>query len=146
MNLPHDYLKFWRVIRYFIKAKYGLTQADLDMLLFLESEKFFSKDDFDSYNELMSWDKNRFENLRTNGWIELFRKNNGKRKAIYQLSYKTARVIKSIYNKLEGEEIPESPSTNPMFLKNVSYTDKVYRNYIKEMNKFIKQQRHPSQK
>ena len=142
----HNYLKYWRVVRYFIKAKYGLTQADLDMLLFLESEKFFSKDDFDKYNELMSWDKNRFENLRTNGWIEVLRKNNGKRKAIYQLSYKTARVIKSIYNKLEGEEIPESPSTNPMFLKNVSYTDKVYRNYIKEMNKFIKKQRHLSQK
>ena len=48
----HNYLKYWRVVRYFIKAKYGLTQADLDMLLFLESEKFFSKDDFDSYNEL----------------------------------------------------------------------------------------------
>ena len=27
----HDYLKFWRVIRYFIKAKYGLTASDLDI-------------------------------------------------------------------------------------------------------------------
>ena len=29
-----------------------------------------------------------------------------------------------------------------MFARNVSYTDKVYRNMIKEMNKFIRQQRH----
>jgi|TARA_B100000780_G_scaffold262137_1_gene215057 hypothetical protein len=142
----HNYLKYWRVVRYFIKAKYGLSQADLDVLLFLSSEKYFSKNDFDEFDELLSWDKNRFEDLRTKGWIEVFRKRTGTNKAIYQLSYKSMRVIDSIYKKLEGEEIPESPSTNPMFLKNVSYTDKVYRNYIKEMNKFIKQQRHLSQK
>jgi len=116
------------------------------MLLFLRSEKYFSKGDFDEYDELLSWDKNRFENLLKKGWIEIFRKRNKNKKSIYQLSYKTNRVLTSIYNKLEGEEIPESPSTNPMFLKNVSFTDKVYRNYIKEMNKFIKQQQHPSQK
>ena len=142
----HNYLKYWRVVRYFIKAKYGLSQADLDVLLFLSSEKYFSKNDFDEFDELLSWDKNRFEDLRTKGWIEVFRKRTGTNKAIYQLSYKSMRVIDSIYKKLEGEEIPESPSTNPMFLKNVSFTDKVYRNYIKEMNKFIKQQQHPSQK
>ena len=52
------------------------------------------------------------------------------------LSYKSQRVITSIYKKLNGEEIPTSQSTNPMFAKNVSYTDKVYRNMVLEMNKF----------
>jgi hypothetical protein len=141
-----DYLKYWRVVRYFIKSKYGLTTADLDMLLFLNSEVYFSKSDFCEFDELLSWDKNRFENLRTNGWIEVFRRKKGKDKTIYQLSYKTNRVILSIYNKLEGEQIPESPSANPMFLRNVSYTDKVYRNYIKDMNKATRQPQHPSQK
>jgi len=142
----NNYLKYWRVVRYFIKAKYGLTTADLDILLFLHSEKYFSKDDFVEFDELLSWDKNRFENLRSQKWIEVFRKRSGKKKAIYQLSYKATRVMVSIYKKLEGEEIPESASTNPVFLRKVSYTDKVYRNYIKKMNKFIRQQRHLSQK
>jgi hypothetical protein len=141
-----DYLKYWRVIRYFIKAKYGLTTSDLDILLFLQSEKYFSKDDFDEFNELISWDKNRFNTLLKDKWIEVFRKNTSKSKAVYQLSYKSTRVLVSLYKKLNGEEIPESPSSNPLFLKNVSYTDKVYRNYIKEMNSFIRQQRHLSQK
>ena len=141
-----DYLKYWRVIRYFIKAKYGLTTSDLDILLFLQSEKYFSKDDFDEFNELISWYKNRFNTLLKDKWIEVFRKNTSKSKAIYQLSYKSTRVLVSLYKKLNGEEIPESPSSNPLFLKNVSYTDKVYRNYIKEMNSFIRQQRHLSQK
>ena len=137
-----DYLKYWRVIRYFIKAKYGLTTSDLDILLFLQSEKYFSKE----FNELISWDKNRFNTLLKDKWIEVFRKNTSKSKAVYQLSYKSTRVLVSLYKKLNGEEIPESPSSNPLFLKNVSYTDKVYRNYIKEMNSFIRQQRHLSQK
>jgi|TARA_R110002167_G_scaffold359659_1_gene576531 hypothetical protein len=141
-----DYLKYWRVVRYFIKAKYDLKTADLDVLLFLSSEKYFAKADFEEFNELLSWDKNRFKDLLKNGWIEVFRKRTHTRKTIYQLSYKTTRMIASIYNKLEGQEVPESPDGNPIFRKNVSYTDKVYRNYIKEMNKFIRQQRHLSQK
>jgi hypothetical protein len=60
---------------------------------------------------------------------------------LYTLSYKTERVISGIYKKLSGEEIPTSLSGNPMFAKNVKYTDKVYRNMILQMNEVIRQQR-----
>jgi hypothetical protein len=140
MNL--NYLKYWRVIRYFIKSKYNLTQADLDILIFLFDEGYFSKDKFKEFDELLSWNVNRFDNLLRDGWIEVFRKYDGKRKGLYTLSYKTNRLITSIYKKLSGEEIPTSPSANPIFKRKVSYTDKVYRNMILEMNRFIKQQRH----
>lgn len=138
-NSNSDYLKYWRVIRYFIKTKYGLTQADLDVLLFLYSEKYFSKDRFEEFDELLSWDVNRFDNLLRDKWIEVFRKASKNKKGIYQLSYKTVRIISGIYNKLEGKEIPTSSSFNPMFAKNVSYTDKVYRNFIIELNKEIRE-------
>tara|TARA_R110000803_G_scaffold76747_2_gene141471 strand:+ start:29788 stop:30219 length:432 start_codon:yes stop_codon:yes gene_type:complete len=134
-----DYLKYWRVIRYFIKSKYGLTQADLDILLFLYSEKYFSKDRFDEFDELLSWDINRFDKLLRDNWIEVFRKGAKNKRGIYQLSYKTVRIISGIYDKLEGKEIPTSSSFNPMFAKNVSYTDKVYRNFIIELNKEIRE-------
>ena len=137
-----DYLKYWRVIRYFIKAKYGLTQEDLDVLLFLYSEKYFSKEDFNEFNELISWDKNRFAKLRREGWVDMFREKQNGTKAIYKVSYKCKRMIDSLYKKLNGEEIPEDPKSNPLFRKNVRYNDKVYRNYIKKMNEFIRQQRH----
>lgn len=138
----NDYLKYWRVIRYFIKAKYKISTAELETLLFLYSEKYFSKDKFDEFDELISWDVKRFDKLKRDDWIVVFRKRSGKQKAIYELSYKARRMIGSMYKKLNGEEIPTSPSVNPLFLKNVSYTDKVYRNMIIEMNAFIKQQRH----
>ena len=64
-----DYLKYWRVIRQFVKIKYGLTQSDLDMLLFLYSEKYFDRGKFEEFDNLLGWDKQRFENLRQADWI-----------------------------------------------------------------------------
>lgn len=144
--MKSDYLKYWRVVRQFIKVKHKLTQSDLDILLFLKSEEYFSKDKFKEFDELISWERNRFERLRQHGWIEVFRKRMGKHKALYQLSTKGKRVTTSIYKYLNGEEIPTSNDGNPMFLRNVSYTDKVYRNFITKMNNSIKQQRHQTQK
>lgn len=138
----NDYLKYWRVIRYFYKAKYGLNQADLDMLLFLYSESYFSKNKFIEFDELLSWDEDRFDRLLRDGWIVVFRKRMGHRKALYELSYKGTRLVTEIYKKLNGDEIPVSTSYNPMFQKNVSYSDKVYRNMIVQMNAAIRQQRH----
>lgn len=66
---PYDYLKYWRVIRYFVQRKYDLSVADLEVLLFLYSERYFSKDKFDEFDELLSWDVKRFDSLLTRGWI-----------------------------------------------------------------------------
>lgn len=139
-----DYLKYWRVIRQFAKIKYELTQADLDMLLFLYSEKYFGKDKFEEFDNLLGWDVTRFFRLQKAGWIVMFRSRVGNRKALYQLTIKATRMIQTLYRKLSGEEIPVSNSYNKMFHKNVSYSDKVYRDMIIEMNKVIKQQRHRS--
>jgi len=139
---PHDYLKFWRVINYYFKSKHGLTQADIDTILFLYSEKYFEKSKFEEFNELLSWDEKRFKRLLRDGWISVFRKRMDSRKTIYELSYKAVNMCADIYRKLNGEEIPVSLSQNSMFHKNVSYSDKVYRNMIKQMTAFTRQQRH----
>lgn len=140
--MSDDYLKYWRVIRQYVKAKYKISQGELDMLLFLRSEDYFSKDKFDEFDKLLSWNEHRFKKLLRDGWIEVFRKRKGRRKGLYTLSFKSKHLVASIYKKLSGEEIPTTPSHNPMFLKNVSYTDKRYRDAIIAMNKFIRQQRH----
>ena len=134
----HDYLKYWRIIRYWVKATYGLTTPDLEMLLFLYSEHLFKKSDFKEYEEIMSWDINRFDRLLRDGWIHVWRKRKGSEATLYELTYKTKRIIDTIYKKLTGEELSER---NPLFNKNVSYADKVYRNAIKKLNESIKQRR-----
>lgn len=138
----NDYLKYWRVIRYYIKAKYNVTQADLDVILFLYSEKYFDKSKFDEFNELLSWDKKRFATLLRDGWIESFRTRMSKYRAVYQLSFKAKKMVDTLYKKLNGDEISEGDTRNPMFKRNVKYSDKMYRNMIKEMNASIRQQRH----
>jgi hypothetical protein len=137
-----DYLKYWRVVRQWAKVKYKLSQEDLDMILFLYSEKYFDKEKFTEFHSLMGWNKEKFRDLIKREWIEVFRKRTTYRKEVYKLTRKANAMVMSLYNKLNGEEIPTSNSYNRMFLKNVSYTDKVYRNMIIEMNKIIKQQRH----
>jgi len=140
--MKNDYLKYWRVIRQYVKVKYGLTQSDLDIILFLNSEGYFNKDKFEEFDRILSWEVQRFDRLLRDGWIEVFRKRQGKIKGLYTLSYKAKRVVTSIYKKLNGEELPTSPSQNPMFLKNVSYTDRRYREAIINMNESIRQQQH----
>ncbi len=142
---PTDYLKFWRVIRYYVKSKHKLSQADLDILLFLYSEGYFGKEKFDEFAELVTWDKQRFNRLLKEGWIEKFRIR-AKNRALYQLSDKCKRLVVDIYKKLNGEELPVSKSYNSMFLKNVSYNDKVYRNMILEMNAYNKANKYRSPK
>ena len=137
-NIEYDYLKYWRVVRYFIKSKYGLNTADLEMLIFLYSEGYFDKDRFQEFNEILYWDVKRFDRLLRDGWIEVFRKRHGNTKGLYKLSYQSNRIIKDMYKKLNGEEIPTSSKRNPIFKKNVKYTDKVYKNMIKEMNEETK--------
>lgn len=136
-----DYLKYWRVVRYYVKARYELSECELEMILFLYTEDYFSKDKFAEFNDLMSWNKDRFESLRQRGWICVFRKRMGKRKALYELSYKAKRMVTNIYKKLLGEEIVVTRTNNPLFKKNISSTDKIYAEMIKTMNKSIKEKR-----
>jgi len=141
----HDYLKYWRTIRYWIKAKYGLSTPDIEMMLFLYSEQMFTKTKFKRFEQIMSWDVNRFDRLLRDGWIHVWRKRQGKQATLYELTYKSKRIITDIYKKLNGEEVAESAHANPLFRDDASYMDKVYRQSIVEMNNFIKQQRHLSQ-
>ena len=137
-----DYLKYWRVIRYWVKAKYNIGTPELEMLLFLYSEQMFTKSRFQEFETIMSWDTKRFNNLLRDGWLQVFRRRSGKNATLYELSYKGKSLIRTVYRKLNGEEIGESPNINPLFRLDASYMDKMQRKMIKEMNEFIKQQRY----
>jgi hypothetical protein len=136
-----DYLKYWRVVREFVKAKHKMSQADLDMLLFLYTEEYFTKEKFDEFNSILSWDTKRFQRLKRLGYIEIFRPHIGKHAALYDMSFKGKRLVSDIYKKLEGEDIPESERRNPLFRNNTKYKNKVYREYIIKMNQERKQLR-----
>jgi hypothetical protein len=132
----YDYLKFWRVVRYWAKQKYGITTADLDMLLFLHSEGLFTRVQCENYGSLMSWDKQRFNKLLRDGWINKWRKSINHEKALYEVSYKAKKFIISVYKKLNGEEkIAETARRNPIFNnRTCNSTDRIYRHAIRQFN------------
>jgi DNA-binding PadR family transcriptional regulator len=135
----HDYLKYWRVIRYWTLRKYNLKSQDLDMLLFLYSEGYFDNERFEEYNNVLSWDIDRFRRLLENGWIHVWREKTYNSRALYEITEKGRRAVNAMYKKLNREEISMDPHTNPMFLKDTIYSDKVMRNFIRKMNMEMKE-------
>ena len=98
-----DYLKYWKVIRQYIKVKYKVSQSDIEMMLFLYNEPYFTKDKFAEFNSLLAWDKDRFERLNHEGWIEGTKTFRVGRRLKYSLSYKASRMVDEIYRLIEGK-------------------------------------------
>ena len=136
----HDFLKYWRVVRFWAKAKYKLSQEDLELLIFLYGSPTFTNDDFNMFNGTMNWDPPRFKNLKRDGWIKKWRNANSKSKALYHLSYKGKKIVRSVYRKLLGEEhISEDRRRNPVFDKGqYCYAHTMYGRIMKYMNEEFK--------
>lgn len=130
MNL----LKYYRLIRKWACKTYGLKDADLELLIYLDCKIHFTRNDFIEGVYTYSWDKNRWERLRRDGWIDVWRQRNRTtmKYTIYKTSFKCQNLIKRIYRiMLAQEDLPTSQRS--VFYSNKSYTDKVYNKAIDDM-------------
>ena len=84
----------------------------------------------------MSWDKTRWDRLRSAGWIEVLRHINRTtiKYSIFKTSFKCSQLITRIYRILLGEEDLPTSERN-IFFKNKTYTDKVFNKAIDDMIK-----------
>lgn len=132
----HNFLKYWRVVRYWAKRKYDITNEDLEILLYLYDEDLFTRGQFRKFEGILSWDRDRFNYLQEKGYVVIWREKNNPRQAkLYTLSVSAKRICATVYKKLLQEEhIPENAQNNPIFKGEGSYMDKVYRKAIKRMN------------
>lgn len=129
-------LKYYRLIRKWACKTYGLKDADLELLIYLDCKKLFTRNDFIQGQYTYSWDKNRWERLRREGWINVFKERNRttSKYAVYKTSFKCQNLIKRIYRiMLAEEDLPTSERSK--FYNNKSYTDKVYNKAIDDMIK-----------
>jgi hypothetical protein len=130
MNL----LKYYRLIRKWACKTYSLKDADLELLIYLDCKIHFTRNDFIEGVYTYSWDKNRWERLRKDGWIDVWRQRNRTtmKYTIYKTSFKCQNLIKRIYRiMLAQEDLPTSQRS--VFYNNKSYTDKVYNKAIDDM-------------
>ena len=129
-------LKYYRLIRKWACKTYGLKDADLELLVYLDCKSRFTRNEFIEGAYTYSWDKNRWERLRKDGWIDVWRHRNKKtiKYSIYKTSFKCSQLISRIYRiMLAEEDLPTSERS--VFYNNKSYTDKVYNKAIDDMIK-----------
>ena len=129
-------LKYYRLVRKWACKTYNLKDADLELLIYLDCKSRFTRNDFIEGVYTYSWDKNRWERLRREGWIDVWRERNrtSQKYAVYKTSFKCSQLITRIYRILLAEEdLPTSERSK--FYKNKSYTDKVYNKSIDDMIK-----------
>ena len=132
----YNFLKYWRVVKYYIKRKYNISSMELDMLLYLYDLPYFRKEDFNYYGNTMSWDKRRFYEMVKKDLIKEWRPGGEKygRAKIWELTHKAKTICLLTYKKLMNDEpISEEPRSNPKF-KKASYADKIYKKVIEKMN------------
>lgn len=136
-KLPQlNFMKYWRIVKYWAKRKYDISESELEVLLFLYDEGLFTRRQFRNFTSLLSWDKDRLNKFIQRGYVILWREHKGykQRAKLFTLSVTAKRICNSIYKKLlQIEKIPENSINNPIFKGNNS-TDKIYRRLIKQMN------------
>ena len=126
--------KYYRLVRRWACKTYNLKDADLELLIYLDCKKFFTRNDFINGVYTYSWDKNRWERLRREGWIDVFKERNRttSKYAVYKVSLKGQQLVMRIYRVLLGvEDLPTS--RNSVFYNNKTYTDKVFNKAIDDM-------------
>lgn len=128
--------KYYRLVRKWACKTYNLSDADLELLVYLDCIKHFTRNDFMIGTYIYAWDKKRWDRLRKEGWIDVWRNRNGTtiKYSIYKTSFKCQHLINRIYKILLGEaDMPISERSK--FYKNKTYTDKVFNRAIDEMIK-----------
>ena len=114
-------LKHYRIIRKWACKANGLNDADLELLIYLDSLEHFSKQDFKTGQYSFSWNNRRWNNLLKQDWIKVWRHRNRttQKYNIYKTSFKFKFLLSRMYRIMLGEEdLPE-------IKKKKSYTDKV---------------------
>ena len=128
--------KYYRLVRRWACKTYNLKDADLELLIYLDCKKRFTRNDFINGVYTYSWDKARWDRLGREGWITIFSERNRTTRKFntYTTSFRCKQLITRIYRILLGkEDLPTSERSK--FYKNKTYTDKVFNKAIDDMIK-----------
>ena len=130
-------MKHYRIIRKWACKNNDLTDAELELLVYLDCIDLFTKKDFEAGVYTFSWNNRRWSKLLKNDWIKVWRHRNRttQKYNIYTLSFKGKQLISRMYRIMLGlDDIPTSERRNKLIAGN-SYTDKVMTKAIYNINK-----------
>ena len=138
----YDFLKYWSVVKKWTQANYELSSSDLDFLLYLYSEKLFTRQQFKDHSNFISWDARRWDRLMKGEWIIVWRKGSMHEANLYDTSYKAKKMINTMYKRLLGlEPIPTSPRRSKILRKKAHYSHKVLAMAVNKCNADFKERK-----
>ena len=129
-------LKHYRIIRKWACKNNGLTDAELELIIYLDCIDLFTKKDFEQGVYTFSWNNRRWNKLIQNDWVVVWRNRNRttQKYNIYKVSFKGKQLIKRIYRIMLGQEDINVASRNKI-ITGTSYMDKVMTKAIYNLNK-----------
>jgi hypothetical protein len=130
-------LKHYRVIRKWACRNNDLTDAEIELLIYLDCIDMFTIDDFKMGSYSFSWNNRRWNKLIQEDWITVWRKRNRttQKYNIYKVSFKGKQLIKRIYRIMVGsEDIPTSERRNSI-MQGKTYMDKVLQTSVYNVNR-----------
>ena len=130
-------LKHYRIIRKWACKNNDLTDAELELLIYLDCMELFTKKDFEIGTYSFSWNNRRWSKLIQNDWIQVWRHRNRttRKYNIYKVSFKGKQLISRMYRIMLGhDDVPISERRNKLIAGN-TYTDKVLTQAIYNVNK-----------
>ena len=130
-------LKHYRIIRKWACKNNDLTDAELELLIYLDCIDLFTKKDFEIGTYSFSWNNRRWSKLIQNDWIQVWRYRNRttQKYNIYKVSFKGKQLISRMYRIILGhDDIPTSERRNKLIAGD-TYTDKVLTHAIYNVNK-----------
>ena len=130
-------LKHYRIIRKWVCRNNGLTDAEFELLVYLDCIDMFTIDDFKMGTYSYTWNNRRWNKLIQNDWIVVWRKRNRttQKYNIYKVSFNGKQMIKRVYRIMLGEEDTPTSEKRNSIMKGKTYMDKVLQTSIYNVNK-----------
>ena len=130
-------LKHYRIIRKWASRNNDLTDAEIELLIYLDCIDLFTIKDFKMGTYAFSWNNRRWNKLIQNDWIVVWRRRNRttQKYNMYKVSFKGKQLIQRMYRIMLGEDdIPTSERRNSI-MQGKTYMDKVLQTSIYNVNK-----------
>jgi len=102
--IKYNYLKYWRLVKYWAQVEMRLMETDVYMLLYIYAERPFTMTYFKTYDSTFARQNSRFDRFLREGYIVKFRQNYKTYGTLYTISFKGKKICDDIYKILEGKK------------------------------------------
>jgi hypothetical protein len=132
-----DFLKYLPAVRYYLCRKNDIRESDLDWITFLYSERRFNLARMQLYNTTRNIKYSTLDRLLNLKLIYAFKQGPSRRFSIYELTPHAKRIVKEMYDVLQGRLNPNRIKYIPSWM-GTTKKDKRTNQVLKELSFWAK--------